>query len=124
MPKLFLLTSIISVWAGWRTVPGCRSELATFTRVLSPSAQTTVASSMGLLELSGAMAVRVPLAKGPRLVGDSGPLAMAVGFRNPSVKRWLFRRSVSPIRSAELTACPSHGPILGRCWRPGAESTA
>jgi hypothetical protein len=59
------------------------------------------------------MAVTVPLAKGPKLVGAGGPLPMAVDCRNPRVKRWLLRRSVSPTCSAELTACPSHGPILG-----------
>jgi hypothetical protein len=72
--------------------------LATLTRVLSPSAQTTLASTRALLGLSGSMAVTVPLAKGPRLVGAGGPLPMAVDCRKARVNL-----TVSSICSAELT---------------------
>ena len=49
--------------------PGRRSRLATFTWVVTPSAQLTVATTIELLGMIGAMAVTVPHAKCPLLVG-------------------------------------------------------
>ena len=43
--------------------------MTTFTWLLWPSAQATVASTRELLGLIGAIAVTVPLANGPKLVG-------------------------------------------------------
>jgi hypothetical protein len=44
--------------------------LVTFTWVVTPSAQLTVATTVGLLGMIGPMAVTVPRAKGPLLVGE------------------------------------------------------
>jgi hypothetical protein len=59
--------------------------LLTFTWVVAPSAQLTVATTIGLLGVIGAMAVTVPLAKGPLLVGASGPLTIAIDCRKARV---------------------------------------
>jgi hypothetical protein len=50
-------------------LPGWISRLATFTWLVSLSAQLTVATTIGLLGMIGAMAVTVPHAKCPLLVG-------------------------------------------------------
>jgi hypothetical protein len=67
--------------------PGKRSRLATFTWVVTPSAQLTVASSRELPGLNGAMAVKVPRANGPTLVGAAGPLSIASDCRKLLEKR-------------------------------------
>jgi hypothetical protein len=46
--------------------------LTTFTSLLSPSAQATEASTRELPGLIGAIAITVPLANGPTLVGPPG----------------------------------------------------
>jgi hypothetical protein len=77
---------------------GWISRLATFTWVVTPSAHLTVARTMELLGMIGAMVVTVPRAKGPLLVGSSGPLTMAIDCRKARVKRTL-----SPICRGVLT---------------------
>jgi hypothetical protein len=61
--------------------------LATFTWVVTPSAQLTVANSRELPGLNGAMAVKVPRANGPTLVGAAGPLSIASDWRKLLEKR-------------------------------------
>ena len=50
-------------------LPGWISRLVTFTWVVTPSAQLTVATTIGLLGMIGVMAVTVPHAKGQLLAG-------------------------------------------------------
>jgi hypothetical protein len=87
-------------------LPGCCSRFTTFTWVVSSSAQSTVASTSELRGVSGAIAVTVPRANGPRLVGASGPLSMASDCRKALVKR-----TVSPDCKGALTLLSSgHDP--------------
>ena len=53
----------------------------------APLAQLTVASSRELPGLNGAMAVKVPRANGPTLVGAAGPLSIASDWRKLLEKR-------------------------------------
>ena len=79
-------------------LPSWISRLATLTWEVTPLTQLTVATTIGLLGMIGLMAVTVPLAKGPLLVGASGPLTMAIDCRKVRVKR-----TVSPICRGALT---------------------
>jgi len=65
---------------------------------MCPSAQRTAASSRVLPGLEGAMAVTVPQANGPALVGAAGPLSIASDCRE-----LLEKRTVSPFCRATLT---------------------
>jgi hypothetical protein len=67
-------------------LPGWISRLATFTWLVSLSAQLTVASSRELPGLNGAMAVTVPRAKGPLLGGAEKPLRITRNCRTVLAK--------------------------------------
>jgi len=70
---------------------GCRAEAPGWPR-LSGYAQATGVSTMKVLRLIGAIAITVPLANGPTLVGAAGPVTMALDYRKDRK-----RRTASPI---------------------------
>jgi hypothetical protein len=78
--------------------------LATFTSLVWPSAQRTVANSRGLPELNGAIAVTVPRANGPTLVGAAGPWSIASDYW-----KLLEKRTVSPFCRAALSEVAAMG---------------
>ena len=79
--------------------PGRRSRLATFTWVVTPSAQLTVATTIELLGMIGAMAVTVPHAKCPLLVGGR---ARGDHSRSPEFAKSFFCEATGMISQNSL----------------------
>jgi hypothetical protein len=66
------------------------------------------------------MAVTVPQANGPTLVGAAWPLSIASDCRKLFEKRWLLRQSVSPFCRAALRHACSGDPHPGRMADAGS----